>query len=141
MPNIFKIKNKDTKTMSGASIVIFEHVSHFILLLVLLSLSKLMPVGPEKLQFQTVNLFSVAVRNILSYGLGKFVGYIFSCLFIQYKVAKGYIFTTVLQKNKSNPVVSVPFFSFCSRLLCSLEVVFYISKVLRIGAVYSSNII
>ena len=49
MPNIFKVKNKDTRTMSGASIVIFEHVSHFILLLILLNLSKLMPVGPEKL--------------------------------------------------------------------------------------------
>ena len=33
-----------------------------------------MPVGPEKLQFQTINLFSGTVRNILSYGLGKFVG-------------------------------------------------------------------
>ena len=49
MPNIFKVKNKDTRTMSGASIVIFEHVSRFILLLILLNLGKLMPVGPEKL--------------------------------------------------------------------------------------------
>ena len=49
-----------------------------------------MPVGPEKLKSQKINLFSVIERNILSYGLVKFVGlYMFSCLFTQYKVAKG----------------------------------------------------
>ena len=42
--------------MSGISSVNFEHISHFILQLILLNLSKEMPPGPEKLQFVTVNL-------------------------------------------------------------------------------------
>ena len=29
MSNIFKVNNKDTRTTSGASITIFEHISHF----------------------------------------------------------------------------------------------------------------
>ena len=40
VPNIFKVNKKDIKTMCGASIVNFEHISHFILLLTLLNLSK-----------------------------------------------------------------------------------------------------
>ena len=34
MPNIFKDNNKDTRTTSGASIVNFEHIFHFILLFI-----------------------------------------------------------------------------------------------------------
>ena len=52
----------------------FEHISHFILLLLLLNSNKQMLLGPKKLQFLTINLFSVSVGNILSYGLGIFVG-------------------------------------------------------------------
>ena len=33
MSQTFKVSNKDTKKTSGASSVIFEHISHFILLL------------------------------------------------------------------------------------------------------------
>ena len=58
------------QTLSGASIVNSEHIyQHFILLLILLNSSKYMPVGPEKLQFHTINLFSVTVKNVLSYDL------------------------------------------------------------------------
>ena len=39
MANIFKVNNKDTKTMSGASLVNFEHILHFILLSLLLNLN------------------------------------------------------------------------------------------------------
>ena len=52
----------------------FEHISHFILLLLLLNLNKQMQLGPKKLQFLTINLFSVPVGNMFSYGLGIFVG-------------------------------------------------------------------
>ena len=38
--NIFKVDNKYTKTISSASIVNFEHISQFILLLLLLNLNK-----------------------------------------------------------------------------------------------------
>ena len=47
MCQIFKVNKKDTKTTSGASIVNFEHISRFILLLILLNLIKLMPVEPD----------------------------------------------------------------------------------------------
>ena len=40
MSNIFKVNNKDTRTTSGASVVNFEHISHFILLLLLLNSNK-----------------------------------------------------------------------------------------------------
>ena len=36
----FKVNNKDTRTTSGASIVNFEHVPHFILLILLLNSNK-----------------------------------------------------------------------------------------------------
>ena len=39
MANIFKVNNKDTRTMSGASLVNFEHILHFILLSLLLNLN------------------------------------------------------------------------------------------------------
>ena len=71
--NILKVSNKDTGMESGTSIVNFQHVSHFILLSNLLNLNKEMLVGPEKWTFETINLFLVTVRNILFYGLGKFV--------------------------------------------------------------------
>ena len=65
--NIFKVNSKDTRTVS----VNFEHISHFILLLI--AEFKLPPVGSEKLVSYTIKLIS-ELRNILSYGLGKFVG-------------------------------------------------------------------
>ena len=48
MLNVFKIKNKDIKTTSGASVVNFVHTKHFILLLLFLNLIKLMPVEPDR---------------------------------------------------------------------------------------------
>ena len=36
-------------------------------------------------------------------GWENLVGYVFSSLFAQHKVANGYIFTTALAKDKSNP--------------------------------------
>ena len=39
MANIFKVNNKDTRTMSGASLVNSEHILHFILLSLLLNLN------------------------------------------------------------------------------------------------------
>ena len=38
--NIFKVKNKYTRTTNDASIINFEHISHFILLLLLLHSNK-----------------------------------------------------------------------------------------------------
>ena len=59
---------------SGTSIVNFQHfISHFILPSNLLNSNEQMLVRPEKRKFQTINLFLVTVRNILSSGLGKFV--------------------------------------------------------------------
>ena len=40
MSNIFKVNNKDTRTTPVTSIVNFEHISHFILLLLLLNSNK-----------------------------------------------------------------------------------------------------
>ena len=40
MSDIFKVNSKDTRTTSGASSVNFEHILHFILLLILLNLNK-----------------------------------------------------------------------------------------------------
>ena len=39
-------------------------------------------------------------------GWENLLGYMFSSLFLQLKVAKGETFTTALQKDKSNPVFS-----------------------------------
>ena len=75
--NIFKVNNKDTRTTSGASVVNFEHISHFTLQLILLNSNKLIPFGPEKRLFPTINLFSMTMRNILFYGPKKFVGVCF----------------------------------------------------------------
>ena len=58
-----------------------------------------MSAGPDKQFFQTIDLFSVIVKNILSYGL---LGYMFQSLFTQHKVAKGQISTMALQKGKLN---------------------------------------
>ena len=49
MLNIFIVNNKDTRTMSGTFIVNFEHISLFILLLLLVNSNKEMLVDPEKL--------------------------------------------------------------------------------------------
>ena len=68
--NIFKVNNKDTRTMSIYSIVECEYISYFILLLLLLNSNKQILFGPEKLQFQTINLFSVTMEHELSYELG-----------------------------------------------------------------------
>ena len=43
------------------------------------------------------------MRSILSYGVGKVFGFMYSSLFSQQKVAKRSIFTTAFQKDKSNP--------------------------------------
>ena len=40
MSNIFKVNNKDTRTTTGASIVNFEHIYPFILLLLLVNSNK-----------------------------------------------------------------------------------------------------
>ena len=40
LSNIFRVNNKDTRTMSGASVVKFENISHYILLLLLLNSNK-----------------------------------------------------------------------------------------------------
>ena len=48
MSNRFKVNNKDTRKMYGASIVNFEHILHVTVLLILLNLNKLMNAGPEK---------------------------------------------------------------------------------------------
>ena len=48
MCQIFKVNNKDTRTTSGTYIVNSEHISHFILILLLLNLNKKMSVGPAK---------------------------------------------------------------------------------------------
>ena len=70
--NIFKVNIEDTRTMSDAFIVNFEHISHIIILSLLLNSNKQMPVGPEKLFFQIISLFSVTVGYIMFYGLRKF---------------------------------------------------------------------
>ena len=38
--NILKVNHKDTKMMPGASIINFKHISHFILMLLLLNSNK-----------------------------------------------------------------------------------------------------
>ena len=43
--------------MSGASIVDFEHILLFVLLLIWLNSNKYMPVGPEEWWFQTFSKF------------------------------------------------------------------------------------
>ena len=40
MSNIFKVNNKDARMVSGVSIVTFEHISNFILHLLLLNSNK-----------------------------------------------------------------------------------------------------
>ena len=50
--NIFKFNNTDTRRMFRASMVNFENISHFTLLLIFLNSNNLMLFGPEKLQFQ-----------------------------------------------------------------------------------------
>ena len=50
-PNIFIVNNKDTRTTSGDSVVNFEHISHFFLLLILPNSNKNVPVGTEKRLF------------------------------------------------------------------------------------------
>ena len=49
--NIFKVNNKNTKKISGASIVNFGHILHVIVLIILLNLNKLMTAGLEKQYF------------------------------------------------------------------------------------------
>ena len=47
-------------------------------------------------------MFSVTVGNILSYGLGNLLGYMFLSLFTQHKDTKGQIFTAVLPRDMLN---------------------------------------
>ena len=56
--------------------------------------------GPEEWQFETINLYSVTLRNILSYGLWKFVE-LYCFIFI---------FMAALQKDKSNPEILIMFY-------------------------------
>ena len=69
-----KVNNEDTRTTSVASTVNLEHISHFILRLLLLNSNKDMLAGSENIKIQKINLFSVTVRNKLSHGRGRFVG-------------------------------------------------------------------
>ena len=64
-----------------------------------------MPFGPEKLEFQTINLFSVTGKYNVLWVLKICLT---TSLFIQHKVAKGQVFTTALQKDKSNTGVVSP---------------------------------
>ena len=64
--NILKVSNKGSRMTSRTSIF------HFIQLLILLNLDKQLFVGPEKWYYQSINLFSVVVRNMLLYGLYVF---------------------------------------------------------------------
>ena len=69
MSDMFKVNNKDTKTMPGDAAVSFEHISHFIITIA---------------EFEQINASSTwetvisdnevvfrTVRNTLPYGLGK----------------------------------------------------------------------
>ena len=56
--------------------------------------------GPEEWQFETINLYSVTLRNILSYGLWKFVE-LYRFIFI---------FMAALQKDNSNPEILIMFY-------------------------------
>ena len=100
---MIKVNSKDTRT---TSIVNFEHILHFILLLILLNSNKKVSVGSEKWSFQTINLFLVTVRNKSPMSWENLMCYMFSSSFTQHKVMKEYIFMTGLQKDKSNPVFS-----------------------------------
>lgn len=72
---MFKLKKDDTRmTPSVFFLVNYEHISHFILLLLLLNANKQMIVGPEKLMFPTKNFFLVIKGSVLPYELGKVVG-------------------------------------------------------------------
>ena len=70
LSDIFKVKNKVNRMASGAFVVNFENILHFILIFCIDF--NLINVEPEK--SQTINFFSVTERNMLYYGLGKFVG-------------------------------------------------------------------
>ena len=70
---IFKVNNKDTRRSVASN---FEHISHFILLLLLLNSNKCW-LGLRIHSFNTINLFSVTMRIILTFGLGKIV-----CLYV-----------------------------------------------------------
>ena len=66
-----------------------------------------MPVRPEKPQFQTINLFNSNYEKHVVLWVSKTCWAnwekFLSCLFTQYKVVKGEIFTAVPQKHKLNP--------------------------------------
>ena len=68
-----------------------------------------MPVGSEKLQFQTIYLFNNNYEKYIVLLAGKTFWAnwknLFSCLFTQpqYKVVKEEIFTAVLQKHELEP--------------------------------------
>ena len=52
-----QVSNKNPKTVSGASAVKFEHILHFILILLWLNLNQKMLAGFEKLWFHTIKFF------------------------------------------------------------------------------------
>ena len=100
LSNILKLNKNDTRMASHASIVNFEHILHFYSTVNTAEFEQ-MSAGSEKRQFQTINLFLVTEKYVALWA-GKICQTMFSSLFTQYKVAKGYIFTTALQKDKPN---------------------------------------
>ena len=107
---IFKVSKKHTRRMCQiySKLVIKTPEQHLVLLLLTLNIFYILFycqycwirtdkcwLGLRNSSFRQKKLFSVIARNIL-YGLGKFLVYMLSKLFSQYKVAKGYIFMTAL---------------------------------------------
>ena len=70
MTNIFKVNKKNNRTSSGGSIVNFEHILHFIIIIQ----SNKCRLRLRNYKSQTVKFISVTERNFLPYGLGEFVG-------------------------------------------------------------------
>ena len=73
MSNMFKVNNKDTRTTSGASIVNFEHILQFILLV------------HSKTTVSDNNFFFNNCEKYIVLLAGKILlGYMFSSLFTQH---------------------------------------------------------
>ena len=81
-----QVNNKDTRTTSGASVVNFEHISHFIAEFEQINICWVLEtiVSDSKVVHRTV-------RNIMGWKMGwkNMLGYVFSSLFTQNKVTKG----------------------------------------------------
>ena len=101
---MFKVSKKTLQqhvkyVQSLLSIVSFELILQSILQLLLLNSSKY----SETLVSDNTFVFDDREKYIGLSARKIWLGYIFSSLFTQHKVPKGYIFTTVLHKDKSNP--------------------------------------